>query len=97
MCVWICVCTLPAVHCDGVVARLLLLFLHRSNYINHAFTVSGDAHLRPAVEMELTHRSSLVLLHRLTRTKSEYEDMLAILQISKCCCWCMISIRNVNC
>ena len=60
----VCICWVPAVHCDGVVARLLLLFLHRSNYVDHTLTVSGDAHLRPAMEMELTHRSGLVLLER---------------------------------
>lgn len=53
---------LPAVHSDRMVSRLLLLFLHCSNDVNHAFPVGGDAHLRPAMEMELTHRSSLVLL-----------------------------------
>lgn len=53
---------LPAVNCDGVVAGLLLLLLHRRDDVDHALTVGGDAHLRPAVEMELTHRSSLVLL-----------------------------------
>lgn len=73
--VCVCVCVLPAVHCDGVVARLLLLFLHRSNYVDHALTVSGDAHLRPAVEMELTHCSSLVLLKRWRRAKRIDSDM----------------------
>lgn len=53
---------LPAVNCDGVVAGLLLLLLHRRDDVDHALTVGGDAHLRPAVEMELTHRSCLVLL-----------------------------------
>lgn len=52
----------PAVHRDGVVSRLLLLFLHRCDQVDHAFTVGGDAHLWPAVEMELTHRTGLVLL-----------------------------------
>lgn len=55
---------LPAVNRDGVVAGLLLLLLHGCDDVDHALTVSGDAHLRPAVEMELTHRSSLVLLER---------------------------------
>lgn len=60
----VCVCVLPAVYSNGMVARLLLLLLHCSDYVDHAFTVSGDAHLWPAVEMELTHRSGLVLLGR---------------------------------
>lgn len=68
-------CVLPAVHSDGVVARLLLLLLHRSNYVDHAFTVSGDAHLWPAMEMELTHRSSLVLLERCRRAKRRDQHM----------------------
>ena len=57
-------CVLPAVYSDGVVARLLLLFLHCSDYVDHAFTVSGDAYLWPTMKMELTHCSSLVLLGR---------------------------------
>lgn len=57
-----CVGVLPAVHSNGMVSRLLLLLLHCSDYVDHAFTVSGDAHLRPAVEMKLTHSSSFVLL-----------------------------------
>lgn len=73
MCV--CVRVLPAVYRNGVVARLLLLFLHRSDYVDHALTVSGDAHLRPAVEMELAHRSSLVLLKRWRRAKRIDSDM----------------------
>lgn len=64
VCECVCMYVLPAVHCDGMVARLLLLFLHRSNYIDHAFTISGNANLWPAMEMKLTHRSSLVLLER---------------------------------
>lgn len=55
---------LPAVYRDGVVSRLLLLFLHCSNDVNHAFAISRDANLWPAVEMELTHRASLVFLKR---------------------------------
>lgn len=57
-----CFIFIPAVHSDGMVARLLLLFLHRRNYVDHAFTVCRDAHLWPAVEMKLAHKSSLVLL-----------------------------------
>lgn len=53
---------LPAVNCDGVVAGLLLLLLHCCDDVDHALAVGGDAHLRPAVEMKLTHRSSFVLL-----------------------------------
>lgn len=45
-----------------MVAGLLLLLLHRRNDVDHALTVGGDAHLWPAVEMKLTHSSSLVLL-----------------------------------
>lgn len=52
----------PAVYSDGVIARLLLLFLHRSNYIDHALSISGDPHLWPTMEMKLTDSSSLVLL-----------------------------------
>lgn len=55
-------CVLPAVYSDGVVARLLLLLLHGGDDVDHPFTVGGDAYLWPAVEMELTHRSTLVLL-----------------------------------
>lgn len=53
---------LPAVNCNGMVAGLLLLLLHRRDDVDHAFSVGGDSHLWPAVEMKLTHRSSLVLL-----------------------------------
>lgn len=53
---------LPAVYCDWMVAGLLLLLLHCSYYIDHAFTVSGDAHFWPSVEMKLTHCSRFVLL-----------------------------------
>lgn len=69
----ICVCCVsdgisvhvsPAVHSDGMVARLLLLLLHCSNYVDHAFPICRDPHFWPTVEMELTHRSSLVLLDR---------------------------------
>lgn len=70
--VQVCVCVLPAVHSDGMVARLLLLFLYRSNYIDHALSISGDPHLWPAMEMELTHRSSLVLLERQRKAKRRH-------------------------
>ena len=43
----------PAVHCDWVVTGLLLLLLHGGDDVDHALTVRRDAHLRPAVEMEL--------------------------------------------
>lgn len=52
----------PAVHSDGMVPRLLLLLLHRCNDVDHAFPVTGDAHLRPAVEVELSDLPTLVLL-----------------------------------
>ena len=45
-----------------MVPRLLLLFRHRGDNVDHAFPVGGDAHLRPAVEVELTHRPCFVLL-----------------------------------
>ena len=45
-----------------MVPRLLLLFRHRGDDVDHPFPVGGDAHLRPAVEVELTHRPRLVLL-----------------------------------
>lgn len=54
--------SLPAVDGDGMVAGLLLLLLHCRDDVDHALTIGGDAHLRPAVEMKLTHRSSLVFL-----------------------------------
>lgn len=57
---------------DGVVAGLLLLLLHGCDDVDHALTVSGDAHLRPAVEMELTHGSSLVLLERFRKKRFRY-------------------------
>lgn len=49
-------------HGDGVVARLLLLLLHRGDEVQHAFALRGDAHLGPAVEVELAHDAGLVLL-----------------------------------
>lgn len=51
-------------HRDWVVPGLLLLFLHGSDDVDHAFPIRGDAHLRPAMEMELSHRTRLVLLPR---------------------------------
>lgn len=88
-------CILPAVHCDGVVARLLLLFLHCSDYVDHAFTVSGDAHLWPAVEMELTHCSGLVLLDRQVMKKDTSHLKTTVSASIVCivcynflpCCW----------
>lgn len=62
---------LPAVHSNWMVARLLLLFLHRSNDVDHAFAVGGDAHLWPAMEVELTDRSSFVLLWGMDRGKGK--------------------------
>lgn len=52
----------PAVHGDGVVACLLLLLLHCRDQVNHAFTLSGDSNLRPAMEMELSHHPDLLFL-----------------------------------
>lgn len=52
----------PAVHGDGVVACLLLLLLHCRDQVNHAFALSGDSNLRPAMEMELSHHTDLLFL-----------------------------------
>ena len=54
----------PAVHSDGVVSRLLLLLLHGCNDADHAFSIAGDAHFRPAMEVELPDLPALVLLWR---------------------------------
>ena len=52
----------PAVHGDRVVARLLLLLLHRRNEVDHAFALGGDPDLGPAVEVELANHAGLLLL-----------------------------------
>lgn len=49
-------------HSDGVVPRLLLLFLHGCDDADHALPVTGDAHFRPAMEVELPDLPALVLL-----------------------------------
>lgn len=54
----------PAVHSDGVVPRLLLLFLHSCDDADHALPITGDAHFRPAMEVELSDLPALVLLWR---------------------------------
>lgn len=54
----------PAVHSDGVVPRLLLLLLHSSDDADHALPITGDAHFRPAMEVELSDLPALVLLQR---------------------------------
>lgn len=72
---------LPAVHSDRMIAWLLLLLLHCGDYVDHAFAVRGDAHLRPAVEMELTHRSSLVLLDRRRGTRGRDQYRLNIIRL----------------
>lgn len=53
---------LPAVHSDGVIACLLLLFLYSRNEIDHAFALSRNPNLRPAVEVELAHHADLLFL-----------------------------------
>lgn len=52
----------PAVDRDWVVPRLLLLLLHGCNDIDHALAVTGDSHLGPAVEVELSNLPGLVFL-----------------------------------
>lgn len=52
----------PAVHGDGVVARLLLLLLHGRDEVDHAFALGWNPDLGPAVEVELAHHSGLLLL-----------------------------------
>lgn len=47
---------------DGVVPRLLLLLLHGCNDADHALSITGDAHFRPAMEVELSDLPTLVLL-----------------------------------
>lgn len=45
-----------------MVPGLLLLLLHCCNDVDHALPVTGDAHLRPAMEVELSDLPTLVLL-----------------------------------
>lgn len=52
----------PAVHGDGVVAGLLLLLLHGSDEVDHALALGRDAHLGPAVEVELADCAGLIPL-----------------------------------
>lgn len=52
----------PAVHSDGVVAGLLLLLLHCCDEVYHAFSLSWNPDLRPAMEVELAHHAGLLLL-----------------------------------
>lgn len=52
----------PAVHGDGVVARLLLLLLHGRDEVDHAFALGRDPDLGPAVEVELADHAGLLLL-----------------------------------
>lgn len=47
---------------DGVVPRLLLLSLHRGDDVDHAFALSWDADLRPAMEVEVADDPRLLLL-----------------------------------
>ena len=55
-------CPLPAVNYDGVVSRLLLLPLHGSDNVNHSLPLHRYSDLRPAVEVEVTDVSRLLLL-----------------------------------
>lgn len=50
---------------------MLLLLLDRSDDVDHPLPVAGDAHLWPAMKMELSHRTSLVLLKRERVSKRE--------------------------
>lgn len=52
----------PAVHGDGVVARLLLLLLHSRDEVDHAFALGRNPDLGPAVEVELADHAGLLLL-----------------------------------
>lgn len=45
-----------------MVPRLLLLSLHRGDDVDHAFALGGDAHLRPAVEVEVADDPRLLIL-----------------------------------
>lgn len=75
-------------HGDGVVSRLLLLLLHRSNDADHAFPIRRDAHLRPAVEMELPHGTGPVLLGmggRVSRSALSASTRDVLAEHSPCC------------
>lgn len=51
-------------HHNGMVARLLLLPLHRRDDVDHAPPLGRDAHLGPAVEVEVPdHARHLLLLY----------------------------------
>lgn len=47
-----------------MVPRLLLLLLHGGDDVDHALSITGDAHFRPAMEVELPDLPALVLLWR---------------------------------
>lgn len=58
----IVVCVVPAVYNNGVVPRLLLLFLHCGDNVDHAFPLGRDSDLWPAVEVEVPDHPCLLLL-----------------------------------
>lgn len=61
---------LPAVHNNGMIPRLLLLPLNRGDDVDHTFPLGGDAHLRPAVEVEVSdHPRLLLLFHKKTKKR----------------------------
>lgn len=53
---------LPAVYNNRMIPRLLLLPLNWGDDVDHTFPLGGNAHLRPAVEVEVSDRSRLLLL-----------------------------------
>lgn len=53
---------LPAVYNNGVIPRLLLLSLNWGDDVDHTFPLSGNSHLRPAVEVEVSDHPRLLLL-----------------------------------
>lgn len=52
----------PAVYNNGMIPRLLLLFLHCGDDVDHAFPFGRDTDLRPPVEVEVPDHPRLLLL-----------------------------------
>lgn len=82
-------------HGDGVVACLLLLLLYCCNQVNHAFALSGDSNLRPAMEMELSHHADLLFLAgQGLQMKEETQKTACILPgICLPCPWVLLGLK----
>jgi len=63
--------SLPAVHRDRVVARLLLLLLDSCNQVDHPFSFGRNPDFWPPVEMELPNEPALLLLVTLHAGKQQ--------------------------